>query len=158
MTAAHGHLRAGTNGEPHRGGAGRRLGTLLMSLAIMVSSVACADDAGSLIGHDALLTRLAAQDAALVVLDVRSAAEFAESHVPGARNISHDELGARLGELAGSRDKDLVIYCRSGRRTGLAMETLREAGFTRLFHLQGDFQAWVAAGHDIERPAAGDGG
>lgn len=145
------------NHGPRRAGPARRLAALCTALAVLAAP-ACAYGDADLVGQDALLARLAAQDAALVVLDVRSAAEFAEGHVPGARNISHDELGARLGELAGSRDKDLVIYCRSGRRTGLAIETLREAGFTRLFHLQGDFQGWAAAGRDIERPAAAGGG
>lgn len=143
------------NSGPYRGGTGRTLGALLMALAVMASAVACADDAGNLVGQEALLARLATQDAALLVLDVRTAAEFAAGHVPGARNISHDELGARLDELAGARDKDLVIYCRSGRRADLAIETLRQAGFKRLFHLEGDFQGWSAAGREVEGAVSG---
>jgi len=139
---------------PHRAASGPRLTALFAALAVLASAVACAgDDDVSLIGQEALLARLAAQDAELVVLDVRTGAEFAEGHVPGARNISHDEVGARLGELAGARDKDLVIYCRSGRRTGIAIETLRQAGFTRLLHLDGDFLGWTAAGRPVERAA-----
>ena len=140
---------------PCRTAKGPRLAPLFAALAVLASAVACAGDDASLIGQDALLARLAAQDAELVVLDVRTSAEFAEGHVPGARNISHDELGARLGELAGARDHDLVIYCRSGRRTDIAIETLRQAGFTRLLHLDGDFLGWTAAGREVERAADG---
>lgn len=133
----------------------RSLGSLLAALAVLASAAACAGDAAGLISQDALLARQAAQDEALVVLDVRTAGEFAEGHVPGARNISHDELGARLGELAGARDKDVVIYCRSGRRTGLAIETLQQAGFKRLLHLDGDYLGWTEAGREVQRNAAG---
>ncbi len=140
---------------PHPAARDPRLPPLFAALAVLASAVACAGDDASLIGQEALLARLAAQDAELVVLDVRTGAEFAEGHVPGARNISHEEVGARLSELAGARDKDLVIYCHSGRRTGIAIETLRQAGFTRLLHLDGDFRGWTAAGRPVERAADG---
>lgn len=145
------------NRMPHPVGLNRVLARLFAALAVLASAVACAGGDASLVGQEALLARLDAQDADLVVLDVRTAEEFAKGHVPGARNISHDELGARLGELAGERDKDLVVYCRSGHRAGLAIETLHEAGFTRLFHLEGDFLGWTAAGRKIEGIAAEPG-
>jgi phage shock protein E len=104
-----------------------------------------------LISQADLLERLDARDSDLVVLDVRTPAEFAAGHVPGARNVSHDVLATRLGELAPMREKQVVLYCRSGRRTLLAVETLRKAGFTKLLHLQGDYQAWEAGQRPIER-------
>ena len=79
-----------------------------------------------------LLARLERKDPDLVVLDVRTPAEFAAGHVPGARNISHELLASRLAELAPLRDKQVVLYCRSGRRTLLAADVLHAAGFTRL--------------------------
>ena len=100
-----------------------------------------------------LLARLDQKDPDLVVLDVRTPAEFAAGHVPGARNLSHDQLAANLGELAPLRDKEVVLYCRSGRRTLLAEETLRQAGFKRLLHLEGDYLAWEAAQRPIEKAA-----
>jgi phage shock protein E len=99
---------------------------------------------------DALLARQAAKDRDLVVLDVRTPEEFAAGHVPGAVNVPHDQVGARLGELDKFRDKDVVVYCRSGRRSGLALSVLEQAGFKRLGHLEGDMNAWSAAG----RPTA----
>ena len=98
-----------------------------------------------------LLARLERKDPDLVVLDVRTPAEFAAGHVPGARNISHDVLSSRLAELAPLRDKQVVLYCRSGRRTLLAAEVLHTAGFTRLAHLEGDYLAWEAEHRPIER-------
>ena len=98
-----------------------------------------------------LLARLAKKDPDVVVLDVRTPAEYAAGHVPGARNVSHDQLAARLGELSSLKDKQVVLYCRSGRRTALAEQTLREAGFTRLLHLQGDYLAWEAESQPVAR-------
>jgi phage shock protein E len=98
-----------------------------------------------------LLARLERKDPDLVVLDVRTPAEFAAGHVPGARNISHDLLASRLAELAPLRDKQVVLYCRSGRRTLLAADVLHAAGFTRLAHLEGDYLAWEAEHRPIER-------
>lgn len=100
-----------------------------------------------------LLARLEKKDPDLVVLDVRTAAEFAAGHVPGARNLSHDQLAAKLDELAPMRDKQVVLYCRSGRRSLLAEDTLRKAGFTRLLHLEGDYLAWEAEHRPIEKAA-----
>ena len=98
-----------------------------------------------------LLARLERKDPDVAVLDVRTPAEFAAGHVPGARNISHDQLSSRLAELAPLRDKQVVLYCRSGRRTLLAADILHSAGFTRLAHLEGDYLAWEAQKRPIER-------
>jgi phage shock protein E len=98
-----------------------------------------------------LLARLERKDPDLVVLDVRTPAEFAAGHVPGARNIPHDLLSSRVAELAPLRDKQVVLYCRSGRRTLLATDILRKAGFTRLGHLEGDYLAWEAEHRPVER-------
>jgi rhodanese-related sulfurtransferase len=74
--------------------------------------------------------------------------------VPGAINISHDELEGRLEELEQVRDKDVVVYCRSGRRTGIALGVLERAGCKRTYHLEGDYLGWTAAGRAVEKPAS----
>ena len=100
-----------------------------------------------------LETRLASPNAP-VLLDVRSVAEYAAGHLPGARNLPHDQLAARLADLRAARDQELVVYCRTGRRAAQAIEILQRAGFTRLSHLRGDYQAWSAEGHPVSTPAA----
>lgn len=138
-----------------------KITSLLVSAALAISAgtVVAADppsaatrvSAAPLITQSELLRRLANNDAELVVLDVRTPAEFAAGHVPGARNVSHEELPARLAGLSSLKDKDVVLYCRSGRRTAIAEKTLRTAGFTKLLHLEGDFLAWEAAQQPLER-------
>jgi phage shock protein E len=64
-------------------------------------------------------------------VDVRTSEEFASGHVAGALHIPYDQMAERWEELAGYRDRPVVLYCRSGRRSGIAQEVLRERGFTR---------------------------
>jgi len=126
---------------------------LLVSLVIALSAFPCAGSAPPLT-QDALVERIEAGDPELVVLDVRTPGEFSEGHVPGAVNISHDELESRLGELEGARHKDVVVYCRSGRRAGVALDMLEKAGFKRTYHLEGDYLGWTAAGRPVEKPGS----
>ena len=123
---------------------------LAAALAVFISTAACAADVPK-IGQEALAGRMSAADAGLIVLDVRTPQEFAEGHVPGAINIPHEELEARIGELESARDADVVVYCRSGRRSGIALGLLEKAGFSRRFQLEGDFLAWSAAGRPVQR-------
>lgn len=91
----------------------------------------------------ALGERIAWADQALFVLDVRTPEEYAAGHLPGAVNIPHDQLAARLGELSAARERDIVVYCRTGRRSAEALGVLDDAGFARLFHLKGDYTRWT---------------
>ena len=69
------------------------------------------------------------------VVDVRTPQEFAAGHVPGAVNIPFDQLGARASEL-GDPSQPVVLYCRWGRRSGIAAETLRGLGFGKVYDFQ----------------------
>jgi phage shock protein E len=101
-----------------------------------------------LISPQALLERQAKKDPSLFVLDVRSPEEFASGHVPGAVNVPYDQVASQLAKIP--KDKDVVLYCRSGRRTELAGVVLKADGYTKLEHLQGDMQAWLKDGRPVE--------
>ncbi len=103
------------------------------------------------ITQDQLLERQAKHDPTLFVIDARTPQEYAAGHVPGAVNIPYDQVAAHLGEIP--KDEDVVVYCHSGRRAGLAAETLEKAGYKRLLHLQGDMQAWQKDGRPVETAA-----
>jgi phage shock protein E len=74
------------------------------------------------------------------LVDVRSIDEFAAQHLPAAVNIPVQQLSERLQELE-PKDQSIVLYCRSGHRSGIAFDRLRSAGFTKLFDL-GPMTAW----------------
>ena len=97
----------------------------------------------------ALLAQINAGTAPLVI-DVRTADEYAAGHVPGAVNIPYDQMPVRAAEIAVHKDKEVVLYCRSGRRSGIAAETLAAEGFTGLRLLVGDMPGWERAGYPVE--------
>jgi rhodanese-related sulfurtransferase len=101
-----------------------------------------------LISPQALLERQAKGDSSLFVLDVRSPEEFASGHVPGAVNVPYDQVASKLAEIP--KDKDVVLYCKSGRRAGLAAEVLQANGYAKLEHLQGDMPGWSKDGRPVE--------
>jgi phage shock protein E len=68
----------------------------------------------------------------VVYVDVRRPDEWAAGRVSGAIHIPHTELAERWPELEAYRDHDIVLYCRTGRRSGIAEQILKEAGFERL--------------------------
>jgi len=122
---------------------------VIVCLGALVSSGAIADVAD--IKPEALLDRAKKMDESFVILDVRTPEEFAQGHVPGAINIPHDKLADRIGELMRDKNKDVVLYCRSGKRAGMAAETLKANGFAKLLHLEGDIQKWTEANKPIEK-------
>jgi phage shock protein E len=89
-----------------------------------------------------------------LILDVRSLNEFLMGHVPGAINIPHNQITKRLNEIIAYKEKEIVVYCRSGFRAGFAEKDLETAGFTRLFHLAGDMNAWKKNNKPIKKGPA----
>jgi phage shock protein E len=104
----------------------------LLVLGVLLARGQAADVSG------AEARRLVASGARLV--DVRTPAEFAEGHLEGAVNIPLDELERRLAEV-GPRDRPVVLYCRSGRRSAIARKTLERAGWKSVRDL-GPISAW----------------
>jgi len=68
-------------------------------------------------------------------IDVRSAEEYAADHLSGALNIPHTEIAERIGEVTTDKDAPIYLYCRSGRRSGLAQAALQQAGYTQVTNL-----------------------
>lgn len=87
----------------------------------------------------------------LIILDVRTPAEFAQGHLPGARNL--DFFGGRFDHDVASlpRDKQVLLYCRSGKRSAGAAEALGNAGIKRIMDMHQGFQAWEKAGLPVEK-------
>jgi rhodanese-related sulfurtransferase len=83
------------------------------------------------------------------ILDVRTQDEFNESHIKGSTLIPLDELQDRLDEVP--KDKEIVVVCRSGRRSQLGASILQKAGFTQVSNMNGGLQAWVDANYPLEK-------
>jgi rhodanese-related sulfurtransferase/cyanate permease len=85
------------------------------------------------------------------IIDVRTAAEFADGHVPGAIHIPFETIRGRLDSIPGSRRDPVVVYCGHGPRAWMAGAVLRSHGFTDVRYLTGHFSGWRAAALREER-------
>ena len=81
-----------------------------------------------------------------ILLDIRTPEEFTEARIEGAVNIDFYEadFADRIAGL--DRDSTYVVYCRSGNRSGQAMELFRDLGFTDVHEVGGGILAWLEAG------------
>ena len=84
-----------------------------------------------------------------LVLDVRSAEEFATGHLPKAKNIPLPELAQRIAELEKSRNNVVITVCKSGVRSASAVSVLTKAGFAQVFSLEGGTDSWREQGLPI---------
>ncbi|GGA29538.1 rhodanese-like domain-containing protein [Paenibacillus physcomitrellae] len=80
------------------------------------------------------------QGETVMMLDVREPGEWFEGHLPGAKHIPLGALPERCEEL--DRNKEWVVMCRSGGRSGLACEILHERGF-KVVNLTGGLLRWT---------------
>lgn len=85
-----------------------------------------------------------------VVLDVRTPEEYAQGHVPGAILVPHDAVAEHRALLEPLLGKELVIYCRSGRRTVLASAALRALGASNVREMDGNWLGWSERGLPVE--------
>jgi rhodanese-related sulfurtransferase len=115
-----------------------------------VPPISISDTAASSISPTEMSGRIDRGDK-LHILDVRTHAEFASGHVPGAVNIPFQQVPSRLAEVPGAPDDELFLYCGHGPRAYLAAVALRRGGRARIVYISGHFAGWQSAGLRVER-------
>jgi len=80
-------------------------------------------------------------------LDVRTPEEFAEGHIQGATLIPVQELEQHLAEIP--KDKQVYVYCRSGKRSAAASTMLAKHGFANIENVVGGIEAWKNSGYTV---------
>ena len=104
----------------------------------------CGSEANTNLGAQDFQTKT--QEAGVVTLDVRTPGEFISGHLVNALNI--DVEGSQFDAEIGKLDKEATyaVYCRSGRRSQVAIDRMKDAGFKNLVNLNAGVQEWAAAG------------
>jgi rhodanese-related sulfurtransferase/plastocyanin len=87
----------------------------------------------------------------VLVLDVRTPMEFYDGHLKGAKLIPVQQLYSRASEIEGHKNKDILLYCRSGNRSTVAAEILRRHGFRRLHNMRYGIRDWLRQGYETVR-------
>jgi rhodanese-related sulfurtransferase len=91
-------------------------------------------------------------DTNVVVLDVRTAREFAAGHIPGAINVDWNAPDFEKKIAAVAKNKTYLVNCRSGRRSAAACEVMSgKLGFRRCYNLEGGMIAWERSGKPVKK-------
>ena len=81
------------------------------------------------------------EETGYIILDVRTAQEYSERHIPGAINIANESIGTEdIPELP-DKDQLILVYCRSGNRSKQASEKLVKLGYTNIVEI-GGINSW----------------
>ena len=125
----------------------KKLLFLTIPLALILSS--CGSSGGTVTNLNVSDFSKKVADSSVVVLDVRTPGEFQEGHIKNAINVDFE--GANFeGEVTKlDKTKTYAVYCRSGRRSGLATEVMAKNGFNSIFKLNGGIIDWQAAGNPL---------
>ena len=86
-------------------------------------------------------------DSGALVLDVRTEGEYAAGHIPGARHIPVSDVQQHASEF--SKDQPVIVYCRSGNRSGPIADAFAASGY-EANSIEGGVLAWAEAGLPIE--------
>lgn len=116
---------------------------LALTLSLFTTAVLASE--APQISQQNLLEVLKTPNNNIVLIDVRTEAEYNAGHVAGAINMSHDTIEENIAFLEQYKSSEIVVYCRSGRRTAIAIDVLAKNGFSNLQHLTGDMNGWLEA-------------
>ncbi|MEI2786783.1 MAG: rhodanese-like domain-containing protein [Candidatus Nanopelagicales bacterium] len=122
---------------------------LALLLIVLLGLTACSS-AGATTVSPSEFQNLA-QQPGVVVLDVRTPAEFAQGHLPDAINMDVEsaDFPAQIAGL--DKNATYAVYCRSANRSKVAMEQMSAAGFENVQDLEGGIVSWQAQGLPVVR-------
>ena len=84
-------------------------------------------------------------DGDVVVVDVREPSETVGGKIAKAIQIPYSSISKRIGELDKHKEKTLLVYCKTGARSGAACRELSKSGFEKVYSLNGGITAWQEA-------------
>ena len=104
-------------------------------LALLITLVSLAGCGG--VASETLARAVAAIEAGAPVIDVRTEAEYARGHLPEAKLVPYARIDDHIGSLVPNKEQTVVLYCHSGRRSGIAAGTLRRMGYQDVINAGG---------------------
>jgi rhodanese-related sulfurtransferase len=115
------------------------------------SDVQSGQVAGTIEQVDAVQFKQLAASSNTFLLDVRTAPEVAEGHLPNAVNIDiyGSDFMAKIQEIP--KDREILVYCTVGARSQQAAEILAKQGFAKVYNLDGGIVAWQRNGFEVVR-------
>jgi phage shock protein E len=124
----------------------KRISSAFLLIGLIGTTFACGasanvSPAGGKIGPEAAKSMLAS-DKGIVLLDVRTEEEFLAGHIANAILLPYDEINAvSAAKAIPTKASKVIVYCRSGRRSAIAVEALKGLGYEKLWDL-GGLESW----------------
>ena len=112
----------------------------MLAMVLLVS--ACLAEAGYRQISQEEAQRILNEETGFLLLDVRTAEEYAEGHIPGAINVPNETIGDGDIPALPDREQRILVYCRSGRRSKEAAGKLAAMGYTQVLEF-GGIQTWT---------------
>lgn len=81
----------------------------------------------------------------ILILDVRTPADYKKGHIKGAKNMPLSELASSIEKLSEDKNHPILVYCNSGSTVTRAIKLLKKAGFEKVNNLEGGIAAWKEA-------------
>lgn len=81
-----------------------------------------------------------------LIIDVRTAEEFATGHIARSKNIEASQIPEGLSGLKADKSAPVILVCATGRRTAALIGKVKKAGYSEVFSLDGGLKAWSEAG------------
>ena len=119
---------------------------VIATLVVLALGSAQASDASADAARDTSVDELT------LIVDVRTAEEFAAGHFPGAINIPHEDIIQGIQEYNVGKGQTVLLYCRSGNRSGQAESRLQSAGFSGAKNVGGLNALLAATGRTAALP------
>lgn len=141
-----------------------RVGWLALAAAASVAS-GCSNktDDRDVLNNSISITELSRQvnkpDPGILLIDARTASQYSEGHIPGARNIRLDQIDAKERDPALEKYKTIIVYGQTPGPT-IALSTAKrliQAGYEDVRWFGDGFQSWVSAGLPVAKPGTGIG-
>ncbi len=130
----------------------KKLISILLLLSFMVIAISgCSSSSSSSASPEKISAKKAKEmmdeDKKIIVLDVRTKEEYNSGHIANAILVPDYEVKDKAKELLTDQSAKILVYCRSGRRSALAAQTLCELGYTSVY----DFGGIIDWPYDIEK-------
>lgn len=129
--------------------------TIALAFALLTALPLFADEVkkepASVTHIDAAAAEKLVNENKVTVLDVRTADEYKDGHIAGAKNIDFTEntFAALVKEL--DKEKPLLVHCAAGGRSTKSLEILEKEGFKKVYHLDGGLKGWVKDGKPVTK-------
>lgn len=123
--------------------------TILLAVLISVITLSCKgkESVITIVTTEEVQTIMQSEDVQLI--DVRTLEEYQEGHILNAQNIDYNSPNFEVNITKLNKSKPVLLYCKSGNRSGKSSQIFLEAGFKIIYDLEGGITEWIDKGLEV---------